>query len=86
MEKSYHIGRVNGEQLHFKIDKSNFNKTSNYRPIICLLLAWKLLTESIYGDFDNQNLMSEEQKGYKKDSLTRDLFYIHKAVLNERKI
>ena len=46
-------------------DKSKDNVASNYRPITCLSLMWKLLTgviaDQIYAHFDQ-----EEQKGYRK--------------------
>ena len=40
---------------------------SNYRPITCLLLVWKLLTgvivEEVYGFLDTNLLLPQEQKG-----------------------
>ena len=53
-------------------DKSKGNIASNYRPITFLPLIWKLLTgviaDQIYGHLDQQNLLSEEQKGCRKRS------------------
>ena len=66
------------------------NVASNYRPVICLPLMWKLLTGviayQIYGHFDQEKLLSEEQKGYRKGSReTNDLLYIDSAVIKEVK-
>ena len=48
-------------------DKSKGNVTSNYRPITCFPLMWKLLTgvnaDQIYVHLDQENLLPEEQKG-----------------------
>ena len=53
-------------------DKSKGNIASNYRPITFLPLIWKLLTgviaDQIYGHLDQQDLLSEEQKGCRKRS------------------
>ena len=71
-------------------DKSKGNIASNYRPITCLPLMWKLLSgviaDQIYGHLDQQKLLSEEQKGYRKRSRgTNDLLYIDGAVIREVK-
>ena len=48
-------------------DKSKGNVASNYRPITCLPLMWKLLTgviaDQIYAYLDQKKLLPEEQKG-----------------------
>ena len=53
-------------------DKSKRNVASNYRPITCLPLRWKLLTgviaDHIYAHLDQEKLLPEEQKGYRKGS------------------
>ena len=59
---------------------------SNYRPIICLPLMWKLLTgviaDQIYAHLDQEKLLPEEQKGYRKSSReTNDLLYFDRAVI-----
>ena len=69
-------------------DKSKGNIASNYRPVTCLLLMWKLLSDviadQIYGHLDLQKLLPEEQEGCKKRSrATNDLLYIDKAVIRE---
>ena len=71
-------------------DKSEGNVASNYRPITCLPLMWKLLTgviaDQIYTHLDQDRLLLEEQKGYRKGSRgTNDLLYIDKAVKKEVK-
>ena len=52
-------------------DKSKGNVASNYRPINCFPLMWKLLTgvipHLIYTHLD-QELLPEEQEGYRKGS------------------
>ena len=71
-------------------DKSKGNVASNYRPITCLPLMWKLLTgviaDQIYGHLEQQKLLPEEQKGCRKRSRgTNDLLYIDRAVIREVK-
>ena len=67
-------------------DKSKGNITSNYRPITCLPLMWKLLlsviANQIHRHLDQQNLLPEEQKGCRERSRgTNDLFYIDREVI-----
>ena len=62
-------------------DKSKGNVASNYRPVTCLPLMWKLLTgviaNQIYAHLDQEKLLPEEQKGCRKGSRgTNDLLYI----------
>ena len=74
-------------------DKSKGNVASNYRPITCLPLMWKLLTgviaNQIYAHLDQEKLLPEEQKGFRKGSRgskgSNDLLYIDRAVINEVK-
>ena len=71
-------------------DKSKGNVASNYRPITCLPLMWKLLTgviaDQIYAHLDQEKLLPEEQKGYRKGSRgTNNLLYIDRAVIKEVK-
>ena len=53
-------------------DKSKGNVASNYRPITCLPLMWKLLTgviaDQIYANLDQEKLLPKEQKGCRKGS------------------
>ena len=67
-------------------DKSKGNVASNYRPITCLPLMWKLLTGVIadHAHLDQEKLLPEEQKGCRKGSRgTDNLLYIDRAVITE---
>ena len=71
-------------------DKSKGIAASNYRPITCLALMWKLLkgviADQIYAHFDQEKLLPEEQKGCRKGSRgTNNLLYIDRAVIKEVK-
>ena len=71
-------------------DKSKGNIASNYRPITCLRLMWKLLTgviaDQIYAHLDLEKLLPEEQEGCRKGSRgTNDLLYMDGAVIKEVK-
>ena len=71
-------------------DKSKGNVASNYRPVTCSPLMWKLLTgviaDQIYVHLDQEKLLPEEQEGCRKGSRgTNDLLYIDRAVINEVK-
>ena len=71
-------------------DKSKGNVASNYRPITCLPLMWKLLTgvfaDQIYAHLDQEKLLTEEQKGCTKGSReTNDLLYIDRTVIKKVK-
>ena len=62
-------------------DKNKDNVASNYRPITCFPLMWKLLTnvitDQIYAHLDQEMLLPEEQKGCRKGSRgTSNLLYI----------
>ena len=65
-------------------NKSRGNIASDYRPIACLPLMWKLLTsviaDKIYAHLDQEKLLSEEQKGCRKGSRgSNDLLYIDRG-------
>ena len=71
-------------------DKSKGNAASNYRPITCLPLMWKLLTgviaDQICAHLDQKKLLPEEQKRCRKDCRgNNDLLYIDSAVIKEVK-
>ena len=73
-----------------KKDKSEGNVASNYRPITCLPIIWKILTgviaDQIYAHSGQAKLLPEEQKGSRKGSRgTNDLLYIDGAVIKEVK-
>ena len=69
---------------------SEGNVASNYRPITCLPLMWKLLTgviaHQMYAHLDQEKLLPEEQKGCRKGSReTNYIPYIDRAVIKENK-
>ena len=71
-------------------DKSKGNVASNYRPLTCLPLMWKLLTgviaDQIYAHLDQEKFLPEEQKGFRKGSRgINHLLYIDRAVIKEVK-
>ena len=77
-----------GRTLLLQKDKSKGNVARNYRPITSLSLIWKLSTgaiaDQIYIHFDQEKLLSEEQKRCRKGSRgTNDLPYIDQAVMKE---
>ena len=79
-----------GRTLLVQKDKSKGNVASNYRPITCLPLMWKLLTgvsaDQIFTHLDPEKLLPEEQKWCRKCSRgTNDLLYIDGAVIEEVK-
>ena len=71
-------------------DVTKGNIASNYRPITCLPLVWKLLTgimtEEMYGFLSDNEVLPEEQKGCRKKSRgSNDLLFIDKMLLKEVK-
>ena len=69
-----------GRTVLMQNDKSKRNEASNCCPITCLALTWKLLTgiiaDEIYGFLENKEILSEEQKGCRRNSKgTRDQLY-----------
>ena len=79
---------VKGRTVLIQKDPAKGKAVSNYRPITCLPLMWKLLTgifaEKIYDHLLRNNLLPDEQKGCRKKSRgTKDQLLIDKAVLRE---
>ena len=81
---------VTGRTVLIQKDPAKGTEASNYRPIACLPLMWKLLS-GIFADrmythlLDNQ-LLPEEQKGARKQSRgTKDQLLIDKTILKEVK-
>ena len=71
-------------------DKSKGDVASNYRPITCLPLMWKLLrgviADQIYSHLEHQKLLLKEQKDWGKGSReTNNLLYIDRPVIKEVK-
>ena len=76
---------VKGRTVLIQKDPAKGTVASNYRPIACLPIMWKLLTgmfaESIYSHLDDQKLLPDEQKGCRKQSRgTKDQLLIDKAI------
>ena len=79
-----------GRTVLIQKDKSKGTFASNYRPITCLPLCWKiltaLLTDEIYAFLENNQFLPEEQKGCRRKSRgTGDQLYIDKMILKEVK-
>ena len=55
-----------------KKDRTQGDAVTNFRPITCLVLMWKLFTGRVsvelYEHLDKQNLLPEEQKGCRRNS------------------
>ena len=59
---------------------------TNFRPITCLPLIWKLLTgilaDELYQHLESKELLPEEQKGYLRDARgTKDQLLTDKTIL-----
>ena len=61
-----------GKTVLIQNDSSKETAASNYRPITCLPLMWKLLTgifsEKLYDHLLSNKLLPDEQKGCQKKS------------------
>ena len=71
-------------------DKGKGKVASNYRPITCLPLVWKLLTgiiaDGMYSFLESRDLLPHEQKGCRKKSRgTHDKLFIDKMLMKEAK-
>lgn len=82
---------VKGRTVLIQKDHAKGTVASNYRPIACLPLMWKLLTgilaEKLYKHLDMNSLLQDEQKGCRKNSRgTKDQLLIDKAVLREARV
>ena len=80
-----------GRTVLMQIDKEKGKAASNYRPITCLPLVWKLLTgiiaEEVYGFLDTNLLLREEQKVCRRKSRrTNNLLFIDQMIIKEVKI
>jgi hypothetical protein len=81
---------VKGRTVLIQKDSAKGTEPSNYRPIACLPLMWKLLTgifaDKIYDHLEVNRLLPDEQKGCRRRSRgTKDQLLIDKAVLREAK-
>ena len=64
---------------------------SNFRPITCLPLVWKLLAsviaKEVYGFLNTNLLLPQEQKGCRRKSRgMNDLLFIDKMIMREVKM
>ena len=61
---------THGRRVLCQKDPQKGSTADNYRPIICLVLMWKLLTrvitEDIYNYLEREKIVPEEQKGCKR--------------------
>ena len=81
---------VTGKTLLCVKEIEKGNVVSNFRPITCLPLLWKLLTavlaEDIYNHLEIKNLLPVEQKGCRKRSRgTKDQLLIDKMIIRNCK-
>ena len=81
---------VTGKTVLIQKDPTKGTNVSNYRPIACLPLMWKLLSgifaDRVYTHLLNNQLLPEEQKGCRKNSRgTKDQLLIDETILNETK-
>ena len=79
---------VKGRTVLIQKDPAKGKAVTNYRPIACLPLMWKLLTGifagKIYDHLQINKLLPDEQKGCRKGSRgAKDQLLIDKAVLKE---
>ena len=79
-----------GRTVLIQKDVTKGNIASNYRPITCLPLMWKILrsiiAEKVYTSLKDRELLPEEQKGCRRGSRgTNDLLFIYKKILREVK-
>ena len=79
-----------GRTVLIQKDKGKGNISSNYRPITCLPLMWKLLTgmmnEKIHDHLDANNLIPKEQKGgRRKCKGTKDHLLVDKMIMKNAK-
>ena len=82
---------VKGRTVLIQKDPAKGKAVSNYRPIACLPLMWKLLTGifagKIYDHLQVNKLLPDEQKGCRKGSRgAKDQLLIDKAVLKEARM
>ena len=72
---------VRGRTVLIQKDPAKGVQASNYRPITCLPMMWKLLTgimgEKLYHHLEKKRLLKDEQKGCRK----KYQLLIDKAIL-----
>ena len=80
-----------GRTALIQIDKSKGNVASNYRPITCLPIMWKLLigiiSERLYNYLVETNTVPHQQNSCKRKCIgTKDQLLIDKMVMMNTKI
>ena len=68
MMENYLSARITkGRSVLIERDKSKDRVASNYRPVSCLLLIWKLMTrgmaQELFWFLEIANMIQEKQKG-----------------------
>ena len=81
---------VTGRTVLIQKDSAKGTEASNYKPIACLPLMWKLLSgifgDRVYTNLLDKRLLPEKQKGARKKSRgTKDQLLIDKTILKEAK-
>jgi hypothetical protein len=81
---------TSGRTFLIQKDPKKGNEVSNFRPITCLPLMWKLFTgimaNSIYSHLDQSDLFPVEQKGCRRNTKgTKDQLLIDKLLLQNCK-
>ena len=77
---------VKGRTVLIQKDTAKGAQASNYRPIACLPMMWKLLTgvmrEKLYHHLERNGLLTDEQNGCRKGSRgSKDQLLVDKAIL-----
>ena len=84
------IWMTHGRTVLIMKDPQKGSEVSNYRPIKCLPLFWKLFTgllsDEIYSYLELRQLLPSEQKGFRRNSRgTKDQMLIDKMVMKKFK-
>ena len=78
-----------GKTTLIQIDPLEGVVPTKYKPIMCLSIMWKTLTqimEKIYNSLISRGIFPDEQKGCRKRTRsTEDLLYIDQHILNKSK-
>ena len=80
-----------GRTILMQKDKEKGKAASNYTPITCLPLVWKLLTgviaDKVYGFLYTNLLLPQKQKGCRRKSRgSNDLLFVDKMIMREVKM
>ena len=80
-----------GRTVPCQKDPRNGNAVDNFRPISCLPIMWKLITElvadNLYKMLDESDILPMEQKGCRRNSRgTQNQVLIDRMILNNYRI